>query len=86
MTGMNEARNSGTGCTGPMMEGGYINLRAEMARIGYTRKELARRTGIKYPKLLSKMQNKTDFYFDEAARIAKELGNLSLDYVFAWKE
>jgi hypothetical protein len=57
-----------------------------MARNGLTRKELARRTGISYWQFIDKMRNKTDFNLDEAQRITKELGNLSLDYVFEWRD
>ena len=43
----------------------YPNLNAEMARQGWTRKDLANKTGIRYQTLNEKLNGKRPFTFPE---------------------
>ena len=60
----------------------YPNLNAELARKGWTRKDLARETGLKYQTLNEKMNGKRPFTFPEAVLVKKALSTeLGLEQV-----
>lgn len=61
----------------------YPNLNAELARKGWTRKDLARETGLKYQTLNEKMNGKRPFTFLEAVLVKKALSTeLGLEQIF----
>lgn len=61
----------------------YPNLNAELARKGWTRKDLARETGLKYQTLNEKMNGKRPFTFHEAVLVKKALSTeLGLEQIF----
>lgn len=61
----------------------YPNLNAELARKGWTRKDLARETGLKYQTLNEKMNGKRPFTFTEAVLVKKALSTeLGLEQIF----
>jgi DNA-binding helix-turn-helix protein len=61
----------------------YPNLNAELARQGWTRKDLANKTGIRYQTLNEKLNGKRPFTFPETVKIKKALStNLSLEQIF----
>ena len=61
----------------------YPNLNAEMARQGWTRKDLANKTGIRYQTLNEKLNGKRPFTFLETVKIKKALStDLSLEQIF----
>lgn len=61
----------------------FRNLRAEMARVGMTGKELAKEIGITNSTFSTKMNGKALFSLDEAFKIKKALrSRLSLDVLF----
>lgn len=62
----------------------YPNLNAELARKGWTRKDLARETGLKYQTLNEKMNGKRPFTFPEAVLVKKALSTeLGLEQIFS---
>jgi hypothetical protein len=61
----------------------YKNVNAELARRGWSRKELANKTGIRYMTLVAKLSGKSPLLFDEAVRIKNALDiQDSLDDLF----
>ena len=61
----------------------YRNVNAELARKGWSRKELAVKTGIRYMTLVSKLSGKSPLLFEEAVKIKKALDIQDpLDYLF----
>lgn len=68
------------------MKGGecmYKNLNAELARMGWTRKDLAEATNIRYQTLNEKMNGKSGFTLKEAFEIKKAMNiDMSLDQIF----
>ena len=65
----------------------YPNLRAEMARLGVTGMELAKRIDINNTTFSQKMNCKSEFTMAEARKIKQELGTeMSLDDLFALKQ
>lgn len=65
----------------------YPNLRAEMARLGVTGMELAKRIDINNTTFSQKLNCKSEFTMAEARKIKQELGTeMSLDDLFALKQ
>ena len=68
------------------MKGGeymYKNLNAELARMGWTRKDLALAANIRYQTLSEKMNGKTAFTFPEAIKIKKAMKiDMPLEQIF----
>ncbi len=61
----------------------YKNLNAELARMGWTRKDLSKATNIRYQTLNEKMNGKSDFTLKEAFEIKKAMNiDMSLDLNF----
>lgn len=61
----------------------YPNLNAELARRCWSRKDLAKATGIKYQTLNDKMNGKRPFTFPEAVLVKKALSTeLGLEQIF----
>lgn len=61
----------------------YPNLNAELARRSWSRKDLARVTGLKYQTLNDKMNGKRPFTFQEAMLIKKALSTeMGLEQIF----
>ena len=61
----------------------YKNLNAELARMGWTRKDLSKATNIRYQTLNEKMNGKSDFTLKEAFEIKKAMNiDMSLDQIF----
>lgn len=61
----------------------FPNLNAEMARQGWTRKDLANKTGIRYQTLNEKLNGKRPFTFPETVKIKNALSTeLTLEQIF----
>jgi transcriptional regulator with XRE-family HTH domain len=60
----------------------YRNLEAELKRKGITRRKLANLLGINIMTVSSKLNGKSELKFDEAKKIAAELDNQDLNYLF----
>ena len=61
----------------------FPNLNAEMARQGWTRKDLANKTGIRYQTLNEKLNGKRPFTFPETVKIKKTLSTeLTIEQIF----
>lgn len=61
----------------------YKNLNAELARMGWTRKDLAVAAGIRYQTLNEKMNGKTAFTFPETIKIKKAMKiDMPLEQIF----
>lgn len=61
----------------------YPNLNAELARRGWSRKDLAKATGLKYQTLNDKINGKRPFTFTEAVMVRKALATeLDLEQIF----
>lgn len=64
----------------------YKNLNAELARMGWTRKDLSNATNIRYQTLNEKMNGKTAFTLKEAIEVKKAMKiDMPLEQIFlAW--
>lgn len=60
----------------------FNNLNAEIGRKRLKKKEIAEILGISTSALHLKMTGKKRFYLDEACKIAKLLGDISVEYLF----
>lgn len=62
----------------------YRNLEAEMVRLGITKKDMAKKLGMRYPTLTDKLRGKYPLHFEEALKIQYEFfPDLPLDYLFS---
>lgn len=64
----------------------YVNLNAEIARCGISKRVLAERIGMRYGTLITKMAGKAPFTIEEARTITKQFEGCTIDYLFDWKE
>lgn len=61
----------------------YPNVNAELGRLGWSRKDLSIKTGIRYMTLVDKLNGKYPLLLNEAIKIKAALGICeSLDYLF----
>lgn len=61
----------------------YKNLNAELARMGWTRKDLSKATNIRYQTLNEKMNGKSSFTLKEAFEIKRVMNiDMPLDQIF----
>lgn len=61
----------------------YMNLIAEMARIGMTREEVAKKLDLSLPSLRKKIAGEIDFKLSEIKILISLFGNVSFEYLFA---
>lgn len=61
----------------------YRNLEAELKRKGITRKKLAKILDINIMTVSAKLNGKSELKFDEAKKIASELDNQDMNYLFS---
>ena len=61
----------------------YPNLKAELARVGMTMKDLAKAINMPYSTLVDKASGRSEFTFQEAVDIRKAIGcDIPLDELF----
>lgn len=61
----------------------YRNLEAEIARNGFTKKELADKLGMRYATLVDKLNGKYPFYLEQALQIKEVVApDCELEYLF----
>lgn len=61
----------------------FPNLNAELARLGWTRKDLANKTGIRYQTLNDKLNGKRPITLVETVKIKNALGlNIPVEEIF----
>lgn len=60
----------------------FPNLRAEMARLRMSLKDLADETGIGYESLKNKINGLTEFRRDEMIKIKRVFPECTMDYLF----
>lgn len=65
----------------------YKNLRAEIARKGLTKKNIAKEAGLSEGAFFKKLNGASGFTFDEAVKIKRILGvDCPIEYLFADEE
>jgi hypothetical protein len=65
----------------------YKNLEAEMARIGVSKIEMAKKIGMPYVTLVDKISGRSRFWYEEAVQIREEFfPDLSFEYLYEKKE
>lgn len=64
----------------------FREVEAELARRGWSKKELAKKTGISYSSLLDKMSGRTSFTFDECIEIKRAIqSDMPLEKLFFYQ-
>lgn len=65
----------------------YPNVNAELGRLGWSRKDLSIKIGMRYMTLVDKLNGKYPLLLSEAIKIKSALGvSESLDYLFFKKQ